>query len=73
MTTRMMPTTKAGSVETTEQAIVRPRSNQPPRLTAATVPAVPPIMTARMTARIAIDRSTGSRCEIDWDTGIWVK
>ena len=69
----MMPTTKAGSVETAEQTTVTPRSNQPPRRMAATVPAVPPMRTARMTARIAIDRSTGSRCAIDCDTGIWVK
>ena len=69
----MMPTTKAGSVETAEQTTVRPRSNQPPRLMAATVPAVPPMMNASRLARIAIDRSTGSRWEIDCDTGIWVK
>ena len=69
----MIPTTKAGRVETTEQAMVTPRSNQLPRLTAATVPAVPPISTARMTARSAIDRSTGSRWPIDCATGIWVK
>ena len=46
----MIPTTNAGRVETTEQAMVTPRSNQLPRLTAATVPAVPPISTARTTA-----------------------
>ena len=69
----MMPTTKAGSVDTAEHTAVTPRSNQPPRRTAATVPAVPPMRTARMTARIAIDRSTGSRWAMLWETGIWVK
>src|SRR5882672_2567217 len=54
MTTKMMPTTKAGSVETAEQTMVRPRSNQPPGV-------------------MAIDRSTGSRWETDWATGIWLK
>ena len=51
----------AGSVETAEHTAVTPRSNQPPRRMAAAVPAVPPMMTARMTAPMAIDRSTGRR------------
>ena len=69
----MMPTTKAGSVDTAEHTAVTPRSNQPPRRMAATVPAVPPMRTARMTARIAIDRSTGRRWAMLCETGIWVK
>ena len=72
-TTRMIPTTKAGSVDTAEHASVTPRSTQPPRRTAATVPAVPPIRTARMIAPMAIERSTGSRWAMLCDTGIWVK
>ena len=69
----MMPTTNAGSVDAAEHAAVTVRSNQPPRRTAAIVPAPPPMMTARMTASTAIDKSTGSRWAMLWETGIWVK
>ena len=73
MTTRMMPTTKAGRADAAEDARVTPRSNQPPRRTAARVPAPPPMMTARMMASTAMDRLTGSRWPMLWATGIWLK
>jgi hypothetical protein len=69
----MMPMTKAGSVDTAEHITVTPRSNHPPRRMAATTPAVPPRATARTRASSAIDRSTGRRWLMLWDTGIWVK
>ncbi len=68
----MMPTTNAGNVDTAEHTTVTPRSNQPPRRMAATVPALPPMTTASTTASSAIDRSTGSRWPMLWATGIWV-